>query len=180
MDYDSYQAFVVSMASPQSDLATAAIGLCDEVAEVFSATSDGAASHKELLKEFGDTLWYTTYAAHHLGTSLAILLDECAATDDFYEDRCALVSSIPYFRESLVIRAGAVAGAVKKVLYHGHSAKDEHVAWKLHLVLETILHLTEAYGFTLHEIIDANVLKLRSRYGEKFSEERSIRREAGV
>jgi hypothetical protein len=69
---------------------------------------------------------------------------------------------------------------VKKVLYHGHSAKDEHVAWKLSLVMATLLPLVAAYGFTLQEIIDANVLKLRSRYGEKFSEERSIRREAGV
>jgi hypothetical protein len=182
VDYNSYQDFVVKLASDKSDLATAAIGICDEAAELFGATGDGAATQHDVLKECSDVLWYCTYGAYRLGTTLSTLLKETAQADltGFYDDRAALISSLPYFRENLVIRAGSVAGAIKKVLYHGHAADVEHVEWKVSLVLESLLGIAAVFGITTQEIIDANVEKLSQRYGEKFSEEKSLYREAGV
>jgi NTP pyrophosphatase (non-canonical NTP hydrolase) len=182
LNLDDYQNFVVKLASDKSDLATAAIGICDESAELFSATGEGAATLADVLKECSDVLWYCTYGAYRLGTALSTMLSQTTQTDltDCYGDRAALISSLSFFRESLVVRAGSVAGAIKKVLYHGHDAGVEHVEWKISLVLESLLGIAAVFGITTQEIIDANVEKLSQRYGEKFSEERSIWRKEGV
>ena len=73
--------------------------------------------------------------------------------------------------------AGEVIDIVKKHLFHSHpldteKLKDElgDVAWYLALT-------SHALGLTLEEVLEHNIDKLKKRYPEGFSAEKSIHRE---
>ena len=73
--------------------------------------------------------------------------------------------------------AGEVIDIVKKHLFHRHpldadKLKDElgDVAWYLALT-------SHALGLTLEEVLEHNIEKLRKRYPEGFSAEKSLHRE---
>ncbi|MBR5257637.1 MAG: nucleoside triphosphate pyrophosphohydrolase family protein [Clostridia bacterium] len=73
--------------------------------------------------------------------------------------------------------AGEVIDIVKKHLFHSHpldadKLKDElgDVAWYLALT-------SHALGLTLEEVLEHNIEKLRKRYPEGFSAEKSLHRE---
>ena len=73
--------------------------------------------------------------------------------------------------------AGEVIDIVKKHLFHSHpldadKLKDElgDVAWYLALT-------SHALGLTLEEVLEHNIEKLKKRYPEGFSAEKSLHRE---
>lgn len=72
--------------------------------------------------------------------------------------------------------AGEVADLVKKQVGHGHPADHEKMKRELGDVLWYVSVLAHRYGFTLEEVATANVAKLRARYPDGFSSERSINR----
>lgn len=73
--------------------------------------------------------------------------------------------------------AGEVADLVKKALYHGHGVDRVKIAKELGDELWYLAAAAHALGFTLSEIAGMNIEKLRARYPEGFSEERSVHRE---
>jgi NTP pyrophosphatase (non-canonical NTP hydrolase) len=72
--------------------------------------------------------------------------------------------------------AGEFANMVKKLTAHGHDISPETLADELGDVLWYVAEAASACGLELGNICLANVEKLRSRYPEGFSQERSINR----
>ena len=72
--------------------------------------------------------------------------------------------------------AGEFANMVKKMIAHGHPITDDELAEELGDVLWYLAEAASACGLTLNDIAQMNVDKLRARYPEGFSEERSINR----
>lgn len=74
---------------------------------------------------------------------------------------------------------GELADYIKKHIGHGHSLDQEKVIKELGDVMWYIAEVASILGFTLEEIAQTNIEKLKARYPEGFSEERSINRKKG-
>jgi len=70
--------------------------------------------------------------------------------------------------------SGELADVVKKHVFHGHDFDEKAAKEELGDVLWYVAVCAEALDVDLSEIAAANVDKLKSRYGGKFSTERSI------
>lgn len=73
--------------------------------------------------------------------------------------------------------SGEVADLVKKAVGHGHTLNKEKVAEELGDILWYIASMASALGIALSDIAHDNLEKLRKRYPDGFSSERSINRE---
>ena len=73
--------------------------------------------------------------------------------------------------------AGEVADIVKKSIFQGHHLDTEKIADELGDVLWYISLLCDGIGYTMHDVMQKNVLKLQKRYPSGFSEEKSVHRE---
>ncbi len=73
--------------------------------------------------------------------------------------------------------AGEFANMVKKLTAHGHDIPPNELADELGDVLWYLAEAASACGLQLGDIAQQNVDKLRLRYPEGFSQERSINRE---
>ena len=75
--------------------------------------------------------------------------------------------------------SGEVADIIKKVVHHRHpldEATREKLLKELGDVLWYVAHAASVLGVTLDDVAYANVEKLRKRYPDGFSSERSINR----
>jgi NTP pyrophosphatase (non-canonical NTP hydrolase) len=72
--------------------------------------------------------------------------------------------------------AGEFANIIKKKTAHGHDIPKEELADELGDVLWYLAEAATACGLTLNEIAAMNVEKLKARYPDGFSEERSRNR----
>lgn len=75
--------------------------------------------------------------------------------------------------------AGEVADLVKKYKFQGHALDAEHLAKELSDVCWYIAETATAIGYDLETIMQMNIDKLRKRYPDGFSAERSQHREKG-
>lgn len=75
--------------------------------------------------------------------------------------------------------AGEVADIVKKVMYQGHTMDREHIAKECSDCLWYLAEVATAIGYDLEEIMQMNIDKLKKRYPDGFSAERSQHREKG-
>lgn len=93
-------------------------------------------------------------------------------------DEAEPLRSLDLARDALGVtgEAGEVADLVKKHVGHGHALEPVKLAKELGDVLWYVAVLAHRFGFTLEEVAAANVEKLRKRYPEGFSEERSKNR----
>jgi NTP pyrophosphatase (non-canonical NTP hydrolase) len=73
--------------------------------------------------------------------------------------------------------AGEVVDLVKKFMYQGHDLKKEKLVEELGDVLWYVGLISSSIGVDLGRVAELNVEKLRARYGEEFSAEKSINRE---
>ena len=72
--------------------------------------------------------------------------------------------------------AGEAAEIVKKHMGHGHDLDVDNLAKELGDVLWYVAALATALDVNLSQVAQANVAKLRARYPDGFSEERSRNR----
>ncbi len=75
--------------------------------------------------------------------------------------------------------SGEVADMIKKHLHHGHELDKEHLKKELGDVLWYVALGCTVAGFSMTEVMQLNIDKLKARYPEGFSEERSKHRKAG-
>ena len=75
--------------------------------------------------------------------------------------------------------AGECVDLVKKMLFQGHPLNHEHLAKELGDVAWYLAVTAHAIGYTLEEVFQMNVDKLKARYPDGFSEDRSRNREEG-
>lgn len=76
--------------------------------------------------------------------------------------------------------AGEVADHLKKGLFHDHIVSKDFLAKEVGDVLWYCAILAEGLGLSLDTIAEQNIAKLRQRYPEGFSTERSLNRESEV
>lgn len=81
------------------------------------------------------------------------------------------------FALGLAGESGEVADYVKKHLFHGHALDREKVKKELGDVLWYVATMARTLGIGLEEVAQGNLDKLRARYPEGFSTERSVNRE---
>ena len=74
--------------------------------------------------------------------------------------------------------AGEAIDILKKHLFQGHPLDSEHLAKELGDVAWYLAVSADALGYSLEEILQMNVDKLRARYPDGFEAERSVNRTA--
>lgn len=75
--------------------------------------------------------------------------------------------------------AGEAIDIVKKYMFQGHPLDREHIAKELSDCMWYIAVAAEGCGYTLEEIVNMNVEKLRKRYPNGFTTENSLHRAEG-
>lgn len=65
--------------------------------------------------------------------------------------------------------SGEICDLVKKHFCVGNELDKEMLIKELGDVMWYIAEICDAYGFTMQEVAEKNILKLRSRHGDKFS-----------
>lgn len=78
----------------------------------------------------------------------------------------------------LCSEAGEVSGLFQKQ-YQGHETDPEHLKKELGDCLWMIAEICTAAGFTLEEVMQLNIDKLKARYPKGFEEWRSVHRKEG-
>jgi len=73
--------------------------------------------------------------------------------------------------------AGEVANLIKKGIFHNHGLDYMAVKDELSDVLWYLASLCSSLGYSLDDVAEYNLEKLRKRYPEGWSSERSINRE---
>ena len=89
------------------------------------------------------------------------------------KDRDLLINSVM----GLCGESGEVIDLVKKHVSHGHPLNREKLIDELGDVAWYLAECAEAIGVTLEDVLAHNIEKLKKRYPEGFSTERSINRE---
>lgn len=108
-------------------------------------------------------------------------------TGNEYQVLAMRTCSIPYDQKKEMARhavfglaseAGEVAGILQKE-YQGHEVDREHVKKELGDCMWMIAEACTAFGISLDDVMQTNINKLKSRYPEGFTAERSLHREEG-
>jgi len=73
--------------------------------------------------------------------------------------------------------SGEILEHVKHVMYHGHNFDKEHMQKEIGDCLWYLTALSEFCGFSLEDVVQRNMQKLRQRYPAGFSSERSVNRD---
>ena len=74
---------------------------------------------------------------------------------------------------------GELNDMIKKAVFHGHELNIDNVKKELGDILWYIAMMCESFDFDMEEIMQMNIDKLKARYPEGFSEERSQHRQVG-
>lgn len=74
--------------------------------------------------------------------------------------------------------AGEVADIIKKHVFHGHELDLDAIRKEMGDVLWYLTFLCNALGISLSDVMDVNAAKLRARYPDGWSKERSVNRTA--
>jgi NTP pyrophosphatase (non-canonical NTP hydrolase) len=72
--------------------------------------------------------------------------------------------------------SGEVVDIIKKNVFHGHEPDREAIKKELGDVMHYVAGLAWMYGFTLEEVAQGNIDKLKKRYPDGFSVEASVNR----
>lgn len=105
-------------------------------------------------------------------------------TGNEYQKLAMKVCNIPYTNKDdmmyhavlgLNSEAGEVAGIFQK-RYQGHKIDSEHIKKELGDCLWMIAEVCTSYGFSMDDVMELNIEKLRSRYPNGFSVDCSVYR----
>ena len=110
-----------------------------------------------------------------------------ALTGKEYQKLAMRTCSIPYDNKEerlhhavfgLTSESGEVAGILQKV-YQGHEFDKEHIKKELGDCLWMIAEACEALDLDMDDVMQTNIDKLKARYPEGFSADRSLHRKEG-
>ncbi len=71
---------------------------------------------------------------------------------------------------------GECVDRLKKVKFQGHPNDREHLIYEMGDILWYLAEMATGAGLTLEEVAEANIRKLRKRYGETFNSDKSVNR----
>lgn len=79
----------------------------------------------------------------------------------------------------MVTESAEIADVYKKNIGYGKQLDVTNIKEELGDLMWYIVNMCTINGWLIEEIMDANIAKLKARYGEKFSEEAAIERNLG-
>lgn len=152
---------------PNQRLLHAAMGLCTETAELYEVQNE---QHE--LEELGDICWYLALAFDAVGSSF-----EQAPVFAAEEFHAFVRGEDP--GEAMVIYSTEVLDIVKKQIFYGREADVLKIVDALTMIKNVVIHGLDMadLDYSLEDIIEANMKKLKARYPDKFSEEAAINRD---
>ncbi len=74
---------------------------------------------------------------------------------------------------------GEIEDTIKKVIGHGHPRDRKEMCYELGDLMWYIAMVAKTYDLSLYDVAGRNIEKLRERYPEGFSSERSLNRQEG-
>ncbi len=154
MNFKEYTELAARTDKPMSlleGLSHAALMLHSEIDEIMLEMRNGAP--EAVAKEIGDALWAVSKIARLLG-----------------------IETLDLWSYQPVNKAANIAGRVQKV-YQGHEAKVDLFQTMLGETMAWLSALALQQGVTLEQCAVINIEKLKARYPDGFSAERSINRE---
>ncbi len=77
----------------------------------------------------------------------------------------------------VMTEAGELLDCVKKHLYYGKPLDDTNAKEEIGDILWYLAQICNAKSWSMEEIMQANIDKLRARYPEKFTEDNAINRD---
>lgn len=177
MTLEEYQEKAITTAQFDEFIGDAylSLGLCGEVAEAIEKAEEFQmnGTNKELkadvIKEFGDVMWYCAVWMHRHGFKFdALLLDN-------FEEESLCELDFEYIILAMIKQAGEVAEATKKAYRDSFTSmqngcfpldKKERIRLAIHKVVSCIRYLsnmaqTEDFNFDL--VLERNIEKLFSR-----------------
>lgn len=182
MKPNDYQQMAMQTAGPMilEDPLYSAVGLVEECGEFC-----GQLKHQHYhqwpedkdakLKELGDVLWYLTAAI----TLHAIRVGDLVVGDDLDDIQKSCVSSRRYLLDNEVgaaIYLTKAAAAYSSAVADAASPGMTKVKISLSDTFAMLCVVVESQGFTLNEVAERNIAKLKERYPEGFSSEASLNR----
>lgn len=123
-------------------------------------------------------------ADRRIGEFVANVLNKQYHPLDLYQQEVRRTTGTKEYTETLVMASMGLAGEVgecvdmlKKYIFHGHSLDKGKLALELGDVMWYLSALCNALEISLSDVVAANVEKLRKRYPDGFSADRSKNRE---
>jgi hypothetical protein len=150
------------------NLAHAALGLCDEVAELRQALERRPFNPTNFAEECGDLLWFVALGFEGLHVDFW-------GTTDYYVGRSGGHTATQL--RDLESRAMAFAATVKGAFAYGRDVNDSRATIQLAEIAELVADMLSDFGLTTELAMQANINKLQARYPEKFSADRANRRD---
>jgi|APSaa5957512535_1039671.scaffolds.fasta_scaffold01149_18 NTP pyrophosphatase (non-canonical NTP hydrolase) len=157
-------------------LITAALGMVGESQEYLDLVVNSIITdtHDKRLLELGDVLWYIIQACEGLGVGLDKVQELSVGVRNHYIEVSPIKLSSMETDElepELASVIGEFCDLLKKILFHGKSFVENHkklldILAKLYYTYENEL---QWQGFTLEEVMLANVEKLSNRHKEGFT-----------
>jgi NTP pyrophosphatase (non-canonical NTP hydrolase) len=152
----------------------AVFGLCSEAGEIAELVEKSRPwmliDMLHFKKELGDCCW---------------MIAEAATALDIEMDNLFVNPTMSYFSNDIVAavfniqsKAGVVAGLLQKE-YQGHEFNTTSASLALGECLATIGRVCEMGGFSLREVMQLNIDKLRARFPEGFEVDKSLHRADG-
>lgn len=146
---------------PPQRLLHAAMGLVTEVGEIYEINGE-----THLLEEVGDICWYLALGLDALGVNWDEV--EILPEDDFI--KAVRGETVDQTR---VILASELLDMLKKFIFYGREISTEKALATL-VMLKNALHWGLVYSeanFSLEDVTEANMKKLKARYPDKFTEQ---------
>lgn len=199
ISWDKYQPMAV--ANMNSDISklerigNCALGLADEIFElaellyshwdgkfqVHVAIDESVSSldkRRKVILELGDILWYCSVLADLFKSRMSNICSFLPFS------RCDYSSSgsnaaVTFELSKLLVDMVPITTHCKHVVYHGHkidSIMTNEIIVAIVKVVEHVCKIAIEFSATLENVVEFNVLKLRKRYPDGFSSERSVNR----
>lgn len=175
MNPNKYQELAMRTSNKELDkgehVINGALGLCGEAGEVMRAVraKHSAGYVDNVLDEAGDVCWYLA----ELCTALGVHLGEVFPS----ESSVLIEMSDIEAADSIAMLAAKIADAVKKAYMQGHHFDREYIKEQMEGIAYGIEVIAAFKWVHVTKIMERNVEKLKKRFPNGFSAERSINRE---
>lgn len=90
--------------------------------------------------------------------------------------RCHTKGQFLHYVLGLGTETGELQDVAKKAIAYGKPVDVVNVKEELGDLMWYIARICKLYGFTLEEVMETNINKLKARYGEKFTEHAALNR----
>ena len=177
MNPNKYQELAMRTSNKELDkgehVINGALGLCGEAGELMRAVraKHSAGYVDNVLDEVGDVCWYLA----ELCTALGVHLGEVFPS----ESSVLLEMSDIEAADAIAMLAAKIADAVKKAYMQGHHFDRAYIKEQMEGIAYGIEVIAAYKWVHMPKIMERNIEKLKKRFPDGFSAERSINREAG-